>query len=104
MPRTVRVTVIVVVAFMTGLLQPGAVWSAEIRIGSLSKGSARPGDNLTVQGQGFGAKAGTVVVTGLRVESTAWSDAEIASTLPQESASATSVCMAGISSAPAITD
>lgn len=43
----------------------------------LSIDSASPGDSITIYGNGFGGPSGYVVLTGLHVEATSWSDTEI---------------------------
>ena len=56
-------------------------------INYLSIDSASPGDSVTVYGNGFGDSSGYVVLTGLHIEATSWSDTEIIFDVPRNSAS-----------------
>ncbi len=56
-------------------------------ITSLSQNCGFPGESVTVYGSGFGATPGYVVITGLHVEATIWSDTSITIVIPQDAAS-----------------
>lgn len=56
-------------------------------ITSLSAASLYPGESLTIYGSGFGTAAGCVVITGLRIEATSWSDTSITVMIPSDAAS-----------------
>lgn len=56
-------------------------------IDTLIPDAAPPGEIVTISGSGFGAAPGYVVLTGLRVDATDWSDTSIAFTVPNDGAS-----------------
>jgi len=57
------------------------------QITSVSHDNAFPGDSVTIYGVGFGTNAGYVVITGLIVASTSWSDTSITVIVPDDAAS-----------------
>jgi len=59
----------------------------QVRMDTLSTGSAAPGTAVTLSGQGFGVTPGAVVLTGLRIGASSWSDTAISFTVPEDGAS-----------------
>ena len=55
-------------------------------ITSLSADSAHPGEIITIFGTGFGTNPGTVILTGLQIEPSSWSDTTITFVIPEDAA------------------
>lgn len=66
---------------------PAGAAQTPLHADSLSIQAARPGDRVTLRGEGFGVRAGAVVLTGRRVEPVAWSDTEVAFVVPEDGVS-----------------
>lgn len=54
---------------------------------SLSENSVPPGTLVKVKGHGFGSRPGLVLVTGLRMAASEWSDTEVRFVVPADAAS-----------------
>ena len=63
------------------------LWADEPQVDGLSTSSAKPGTTVTLAGHGFGATAGAVVLTGLRIAPTSWSETSVTFVLPEDGAS-----------------
>ncbi|MFO7678266.1 MAG: IPT/TIG domain-containing protein [Thermoplasmatota archaeon] len=57
------------------------------QITSLSQDNAYPGESITIYGSDFGSTPGYIVITGLSVEPTTWSETSITITIPQDATS-----------------
>ncbi len=60
--------------------------TAACEITSLSSSIANVGDTIIINGHGFGTTQGSLVVTGLCITPTSWSDTEIRCTIPNNTA------------------
>ena len=66
---------------------PAGPSEAPLRLDSIFSDAARPGDRVTLRGEGFGVRPGAIVVTGRRVVPVTWSDTEAAFVVPDDGAS-----------------
>ncbi len=73
--------------FSAVLLLAGRVCGDEPQIDGVSSSSAQPGPAGTFIGRGFGATPGAVVLTGLRVTPTSWSETNVSFVVPDDGAS-----------------
>ncbi|MFH1013229.1 MAG: IPT/TIG domain-containing protein, partial [Thermoplasmatota archaeon] len=60
--------------------------TATCEITSLSSSHANVGDTIIINGHGFGTTQGSIVITGLCITPTSWSDTEVYCTIPNDAA------------------
>jgi hypothetical protein len=72
---------------LAALLWADGLRGEEPRIDWLSSAAARPGASVFLVGHGFGAAPGTIVLTGLRVAASAWSETNVSFVVPEDGAS-----------------
>lgn len=66
---------------------PACLSSTPVRLASASPPAARPGDRVTLRGEGFGFRPGTTVLTGRRLVPRAWTDTTVVVEVPDDGAS-----------------